>query len=206
MAPYGLEDYLPHDCCCQRGHTQSSLPQDELAQQYRALFIQLFLSVRVSISPALAFQTNQSISAERPEGKTTRRSSSPIVLPHSSCLLSHPCEPHFSAIPAFCSHHLLFPCSSTTLFPSSPKPLWFIFINPPSLLHASISFSLPLTSPSHPRGPLTLSRDELVGWDRWEGVAGQEHFQSTLWNPNLSWDCVEAATGSRGDTTGALFL
>lgn len=95
--------------------------------------------------------------------------SSPIVLPHSSCLLSHPREPHFSAIPAFCSHHLLFPCSSTTLFPSSPKPLCIIFINPPSLLHASISFSLPLTSPSHPRGPLTLSRDELVGWDRWEG-------------------------------------
>lgn len=187
MAPYGLEDYLPHDCCCQRGHTQSSLPQDELAQQYRALFIQLFLSVRVSISPALAFQTNQSISAERPEGKTTRRAASSSlglavlpVLPHSSCLLSHPREPHFSAIPAFCSHHLLFPCSSTTLFPSSPKPLCIIFINPPSLLHASISFSLPLTSPSHPRGPLTLSRDELVGWDRWEGVAGQEHFQSTL--------------------------
>lgn len=106
--------------------------------------------------------------------------SSLIVLPHSSCLLSHPREPHFSAIPAFCSHHLLFPCSSTTLFPSSPKPLCIIFINLPSLIHASISFSLPLTSPSLPRGPLTLSRDELVGWDRWVGVAGQEHFQSTL--------------------------
>lgn len=151
MAPYGLEDYLPHDCCCQRGHTQSSLPQDELAQQYRALFIQLFLSVRVSISPALAFQTNQSISAERPEGKTTRRAASSSLglavlpfLPHRPPRLF--LSPFSSSRAPFFCH----PCFvlTTFSFPAAP-PLYSL---PPPSLSASFSstrflFSM-LPSPS----------------------------------------------------------
>lgn len=171
MAPYGLEDYLPHDCCCQRGHTQSSLPQDELAQQYRALFIQLFLSVRVSISPALAFQTNQSVSAERPEGKTTRRAASSslglAVLP----FLPHRPPPLFlspfssSRAPFFCHPCFLFSPPSLSLqlhhfIPFLPQASLHHFHQP---AFSSPCFHLLLSSPYLPVSPPRAS-DSVKRW------------------------------------------
>lgn len=136
-----------------------------------ALFIQLFLSVRVSISPALAFQTNQSISAERPEGKTTRRAASSslglAVLP----FLPHRPPPLFlspfssSRAPFFCHPCFLFSPPSLSLqlhhfIPFLPQASMHHFHQP---AFSSPCFHLLLSSPYLPVSPPRAS-DSVKRW------------------------------------------
>ncbi len=110
--------------------------------------------------------------------------SSSSSFPVSFFIFSYP----ISIVLPFYSRPFLLP--SRSIIPSSPisrhrfhQPAF----SPPSLHLLS---SLP--SPSG----LCRELDKWAGVDGW-GWGGQEDFQSTQWNLNSSWDCVEAATGSR---------
>lgn len=97
----------------------------------------------------------------------------------SLLLLFHPLIPHFIVLP-FDSRPLLLSSCSIILSPSSPN-LRHHFHQP------AFSISLYLFFP-----PLVGLYGDLDKWAQVDGWgAGHKVFQSTQWNPNSSWDCVE---------------